>query len=92
MFMMFEKVPDDSEGTCRRGYRMFTDDDLKRAHDWLQDRGMRPAVDRPFQGLTWMTDPVGVPVEFCASMDQSQNRMRRFRHAGARLVSTTSRS
>ena len=34
-----------------------------------------------------MTDPVGVPVEFCASMDQSQNRMRQFHtHAGARLV------
>ena len=88
--LMFEKVADDGPGTCRGvGYRMFTDDDLRRAHEWLQARGTDARfVDRPFQGLTLqLTDPVGVPVEFCASMDKKPNRMRQFHtHAGGKLV------
>ena len=88
--LMFEKVVDDGPGTCRSvGYRMFTDDDLRRAHEWLQARGTDARfVDRPFQGLTLqLTDPVGVPVEFCASMDKKPNRMRQFHtHAGGKLV------
>ena len=73
----------------RTAYRMFTDDDLKRAFDWFAGRGLSPEfVDRPFQGLTLrVTDPVGVPVEFCSTMEQSENRMQRFHtHAGGRLA------
>ena len=88
--LLFEKVLDDGPGTCRTiGYRMYTDDDLKRAHDWFHERGMAAEfVDRPFQGLTLrITDAVGVPVEFCATMDQHTNRMRQFHtHAGGKLV------
>jgi len=88
--LVFEKVSGDGPGVCRAvGYRMYTDDDLKRAHDWFAARGCNPKfVERPNQGLTLrITDPVGVPVEFCATMDQSENRMQRFHlHAGGRLA------
>ncbi|NCF49522.1 MAG: 3,4-dihydroxyphenylacetate 2,3-dioxygenase [Bacteroidetes bacterium] len=88
--LMFEKVDTEGDGAARAiGYRMYCDDDLRRAFDWFSARGT-PAefVDRPFQGTTLrVVDAVGVPVEFCATMDQSENRMRHFHsHAGGRLV------
>lgn len=86
--LVFEKA--ERAGVCRAvGYRMYTDDDLKRAHDWFAEHGANPQfVERPHQGLTLrITDPVGVPVEFCATMDQSENRMQHFHtHAGGRLA------
>ena len=88
--LVFEKASDAGPGTCRRvGYRMFSDDDLKRAHDYFNQRGEKAEfVERPYQGLTLqVSDPVGVPIEFCAAMDQSTNRMQRFHtHAGGRLA------
>jgi len=88
--LVFEKVTDEGPGVCRRvGYRMFSDDDLRRAHDYFNQRGEKAEfIERPGQGLTLhLHDGVGVPVEFCASMDQSPNRMRRFHtHAGGRLA------
>lgn len=88
--LMFEKTDADGPGLCRSiGYRMYSDDDVRRAHDWFAERNVPAAfVERPFQGLTLrITDAVGVPVEFCATMDQSENRMRQFHtHAGAKLV------
>ncbi len=88
--LVFEKVASDGPGLCRRvGYRMYSDDDLKRAHDHFNASGT-PAefVERPYQGLTLqLRDGVGVSVEFCATMDQQENRMQRFHtHAGGRLA------
>ena len=88
--LVFEKVASDGPGLCRRvGYRMYSDDDLKRAHDHFNGQGMHAEfVERPYQGLTLqLHDGVGVPVEFCATMDQQENRMQRFHtHAGGRLA------
>ena len=88
--LVFEKQANDGPGVARRiGYRMLTDDDLKRAHDHFNARGEAAAfVDRPYQGLTLqVADGVGVPIEFCATMDQSTSRMRQFHtHAGGKLA------
>ena len=88
--LVFEKRDGDGQGEVRRvAYRMYSDDDLKRAFDWFSARGLNPQfVERPYQGLTLqVSDPVGGPIEFCATMDQSENRMQRFHtHAGGRLA------
>ena len=88
--LMFEKAPAGSQSVCRRvGYRMYSDDDLKRAHEHFNANGVRAEfVERPYQGLTLqLNDGVGVPIEFCATMDQRENRMRRFHtHTGGRLA------
>jgi catechol 2,3-dioxygenase len=88
--LVFEKTADEGPGKCRRiGFRMFSDDDLRRAHDDFASRGLDPQfVERPFQGLTLhVRDAVGVPLEFCATMDQSASRMQAFhKHSGARLA------
>ena len=88
--LRFDKVDRDGPGQVRAiGYRMFSDDDLRRAFDWLSARGDEPAwVERPFQGLTLrVVDAVGVPVEFTATMPGPENRMRHFHsHAGGKLV------
>ena len=88
--LMFEKTTDDGPGVCRGvGYRMFSDDDLKRADDYFNQRGEAAEfVERPGQGLTLhVKDNDGVPLEFCATMDQSENRMQNFHtHAGGKLA------
>lgn len=59
------------EPACQRiGMRMLTDDDLKRAKDHFEAHGCAAAwTDVPFQGRTLqVTDPVGTPMEFCATM------------------------
>ena len=88
--LVFEKTEVVGPGVVRRiGYRMFSDDDLKRAHEFFNARGDKAEfVTRPYQGLTLqLTDGVGVPIEFCATMDQSENRMQRFHtHAGGKLA------
>lgn len=74
-------IKSDGPARCvRMGYRMYTDDDLRRAHDHFNAEGF-PAkfVERPFQGLTLhVTDINGVPNEFCATMDQSPSLMQKF--------------
>lgn len=88
--LVFEKVPEGQPGVCRRlAYRMYSDDDLKRAHDYFNARGERAEfVERPHQSLTLrLVDGVGVPIEFCAAMDQSEARMQKFHtHAGGKLA------
>lgn len=88
--IVFEKTPPADAGVCRAvTYRMYEDDDIRRAHDWFNERGHRADYfERPHQGMTLrLTDAVGVPIEFCATMDQSENQMRRFHnHSGGRLA------
>ncbi|MEY1553996.1 VOC family protein [Yoonia sp. R2331] len=88
--IVFERKTNDGEAQARRiGFRVFEDDDLKRAQDWFGAEGIASEfVDRPFQGPTLqVNDGVGVPLEFCATMDTSENRMRRFHtHAGGKLA------
>lgn len=88
--LVFEKVDHDGPGVARRiGYRMYNDEDLKRAHDWFNARGEKAEwAEVPDQGLTLrVTDAVGVPIEFCATMTQLPNRLRKFHtHAGAKLA------
>ncbi len=87
--LLFERRPSEGPGVCRRiGYRVRDEDDVRRAHDHFAHLGKHPRfVERPFQGLTvQVEDALGVPVEFCATMEQSPSRMQRFDlHAGARL-------
>ena len=88
--LVFEKAVNDGPGLCRCvGYRMFSEDDLKRAHDIFNGRGEDARyVERAGQGLTLrLRDGIGVPIEFCATMEQSDNRMQRFHtHSGGRLA------
>ncbi|MFT4726234.1 MAG: catechol 2,3-dioxygenase [Granulosicoccus sp.] len=63
--LVFEKI--NTEGPrlcCRIGYRMFSDNDLKRAFDHFSAQGRNTAfVERPYQGLTLqLNDAVGVPI------------------------------
>ena len=64
----------------RVGYRMFSEDDLKKAKGFFNDRGEEAKfVQRPYQGLTLhVTDSVGVPLEFCATMDEKPSLMQNF--------------
>lgn len=88
--LVFERKTDGSKAEARRiGFRVYDDGDVTRAQDWFLARGMdAQIVDRPYQGRTLrVSDGVGVPLEFCASMRQSENRMRHFHaHSGGRLA------
>lgn len=78
---------EDGPSCMRMGYRMYHDDDLKRAHDHFNALGNTAEfVERPFQGLTLhVNDGVGVPLEFCAKMDQSPSLMQKFHtHSGGK--------
>jgi catechol 2,3-dioxygenase len=59
-------------GTCRRiGFRVFFDEDLDAAYDYFRANDL-PAewVDMPHQGRTLhVSDPVGTPLELCATME-----------------------
>jgi catechol 2,3-dioxygenase len=57
-------------GCARVGLRMFTDSDLDAAKAIFESWGCPAAwCDIPFQGRTLhVTDPVGAPLEFCATM------------------------
>ena len=60
-------------GTVDRiGLRVFMDQDLHNAYAWFNDKGIPCRwVDVPFQGKTLhYEDPIGMPVELCARMDQ----------------------
>jgi catechol 2,3-dioxygenase len=52
------------------GFRVLTDLELDRAHDWAVQEGVNAAwVNVPFQGRTLrLTDPAGTPIELCATM------------------------
>ncbi len=72
--------------TCQRiGMRMFTEDDLEQAFEVFAQAGLDPSwADVPHQGKTLhVTDPVGVPLEFCARMPVVPRQITRFeRHRG----------
>ena len=88
--LVFVRKPDDGTPVARRmGFRVYDEDDLHRARRWFAARGLAAEmVEQPYQGPTLqVTDGVGVPLEFCATMDQSENRMRHFHtHAGGKLA------
>lgn len=63
---------------CKRvGFRVQTDDDLHAAKEYFDQRNIEnDFVDRPYQGLTLhVVDDLGVPLEFCASMDLRSRMM-----------------
>lgn len=88
--VVFERVTDDGPGVVRAiGYRVARDADLDLAKAYFDHRGDAcELVDRPFQGRTLrVRDDVGVPVEFCATMDQSESRMQQFHlHQSGKLA------
>ena len=65
------KHADTSGAECERvGMRCFTEEDLEKAKSYFEKAGL-PAqwVERPYQGKTLhVNDPLGVPLEFCATM------------------------
>lgn len=84
--VVFERQ-DGPRRCLRMGYRMFTDDDIQVAYEHFHGLGMdAKLVDRPHQGPTLhLTDPVGIPVEFCATMTQVQDQLQNFPvHKGGR--------
>jgi catechol 2,3-dioxygenase len=72
---------------CERvGMRCFSEDDLEKAKSYFEKAGL-PAqwVERPHQGRTLhVGDPLGVPLEFCATMARAPRLLVVFdRHHGA---------
>jgi catechol 2,3-dioxygenase len=68
------------------GYRVYTDEDLDLAYNHFNSTGINVSfVESPFQGRTLhVNDPLGVPLEFCATMKQSPSLMQTFhKHHGA---------
>jgi catechol 2,3-dioxygenase len=68
---------------CQRiGMRVFTDDDLKIAHDWFAAAGCAVAwVAADHQGSTLhVTDPAGIKLELCATMPVMPRMITRFSH------------
>jgi len=64
-------------GTCRRvGFRVFFDEDLDVAYRWFRDRDLSAEwVEAPHQGRTLhVSDPVGTPLELCATMETRPRR------------------
>ena len=66
---------------CERiGLRVQTEEDLDLACHWMRAQGLTPTfADVPFQGRTLhVTDPLGVPLEFCASMPAQPRQITNF--------------
>jgi len=66
----------------RVGMRVFTDEDLEKAKAFF-DRSQLPAqwVEVPHQGRTLhVSDPLGSPIEFCATMDVKPRLIVEFTH------------
>jgi catechol 2,3-dioxygenase len=67
------------------GFRVFSDEELERLAAHLEGAGLGPAwVDAEFQGRTLrVSDPGGVPLEFCARMPVQPRLLTRWdRHRG----------
>ena len=88
--IIFERIDKKINPSCKRiGYRMFNDEDLKIAHDHFNKNGHKAIfVEKPHQGLTLqLYDSVGIPIEFCSTMEQKNSRMQKFyTHTGGKLV------
>jgi catechol 2,3-dioxygenase len=66
----------------RVGMRCFTEEDLEKAKSYFEKAGL-PAqwVERPYQGRTLhVSDPLGLPLEFCASMTLKPRLLTSFEH------------
>ena len=66
----------------RVGMRVFSEDDLEKAKSFFEKAGL-PAqwVEIPHQGRTLhVSDAIGTPVEFCATMDQKPRLVVSFEH------------
>ncbi len=77
----------DGPHQCERvGARVFDEEDLEKAHHYFTSKDL-PAewVERPYQTRTLhVTDPMGMPLELCASMDKrSRNHVNTHLHKGA---------
>ncbi len=59
-------------GVGTLGFKLFSEDDLDRAHAWFRLKGLRCGfTERPFMGrVLEAKDPWGVPLEFYATMDR----------------------
>jgi catechol 2,3-dioxygenase len=71
------------DAVCRRvGFRVFTEDDLDKAKQWFAQAGLPAAfVDVPHQGRTLhVIDPLGTPLEFCATMETRPRLIVSFEH------------
>lgn len=69
----------------RIGLRMFTDADLEASKAFFESKGCPAAwADVPYQGRTLhVTDPVGTPLEFCATMPVMPRMITKFsQHKG----------
>ena len=64
----------------RVGLRVYTNDDLYRAKDYFEARGLKAAwADVPHQGRTLHAeDALGTPLEFCATMDVEPRQVVQF--------------
>jgi len=81
----------DRPACARIGMRMFTDADLEKAKPWFESAGCAAAwAEVPHQGRTLhVTDPVGTPLEFCASMPVEPRmivKFSTFKGGGARRI------
>ena len=66
---------------CERvGLRVLTEDDLDRAFEHFSLAGLNPKwAERPYQGRTLhVDDPIGTPLEFCATMDDLPTNLQKF--------------
>jgi catechol 2,3-dioxygenase len=79
--------PTKDEPVCERiGFRVFTDEELDKAHRHFTSIGLKPSfVDVPHQSRTLhVSDISGTPIELCASMPvQPRMHMRLSIHKGA---------
>lgn len=66
-----------SDAMARRlGFRVYFDEELDLAYRWFEERGLPVEwVDQPHQGRTLhVCDPIGTPLELCATMDVRPRR------------------
>ena len=71
----------------RLGFRVFEEEDLDRAAHFFRANGLRSEfADVPQQSRTLRaTDPLGMPLEFCAGMDGAERMLQRYgAYRGAR--------
>lgn len=72
-----------SEATCACiGMRVRNEDDIYKAQDYFAEQGKTATLaDVPYQGLTLrVRDNVGVPLEFCASMEPRERMLKQYQH------------
>ncbi|MGG5823654.1 3,4-dihydroxyphenylacetate 2,3-dioxygenase [Falsiroseomonas sp. HW251] len=64
----------------RLGFKLASEDDLERAEHFFRARGLPCArVEVPYQGPTLhVTDPMGDPLEFFASMEQTERLLQQY--------------